>query len=128
VDVDAAVLEEPPVLGRDDRLLHHGRDLVRVDQDTRLRAAQHREDALPARVVDVAVLLEAVARPRRVELRQLAADPHHQPVREGHEAEQTHQEQEGEEAKLADAATALAVRLNGRPTGQNSPILAGVCL
>ena len=53
-----------------------------------------------------------------------AADAHYQAVGKRDEAEQTHQEEEGEEAEFADPATALTVRLRGRRTGQNSEILA----
>jgi hypothetical protein len=59
-----------------------------------------------------------------IELGQLASDPDHQPVSERDKAEQTHQDEEGEEAELPDTATARAVRPRGLPTGQNPRILA----
>ena len=72
------------------------------------RPAQDGEHPLAARVVDVAVALEALAA-RRVELRDVAADPDDEPVGERREAEQAHQHEDGEEAELADPATARAV-------------------
>ena len=77
--VDAAVLEEPPVLDRDDRLLHQVGDLVRLDDDARLVTAEHGQHAAVGRV-DVAVLVGVVA--RRIELRDLACERGHETVRE----------------------------------------------
>ena len=69
----------------------------------------------------IAVLLRGGALPDRVELGDVAADPDDEPVRERDEAEQTHQDEEGEEAELADPATALAVRLGGRLAAEPEP-------
>jgi hypothetical protein len=125
VHVDAAVLEEPLVLDRDDRLLHHRRDLVRGDDLAALGADQPREHAVAGRVIDDPVLLLTLRLPDRVELRDVAADPDDEPVRERDEAEQAHQDEDGEKANLADPATALAVRaLRLLPAQQNPPILA----
>jgi hypothetical protein len=77
------------------------------------------------RVVDDPVLLEVLRLPDRVELRDVAADPDDEPVRERDKAEQTHQDEDGEETKLADPATALAVHLGGLlAANQNPRILA----
>jgi hypothetical protein len=80
--VDAAVLPEAPVLDGHDRLLHHGRDLVRAHDDAALLAAQDGKHGPPVGGVDVAVLLEVRLR-ARVELRDLARDRGDEAVREG---------------------------------------------
>ena len=49
VEVDAVVLVEALVLDRDDRLLHDRRDLIRVEDDAALLAAQHGEHVWPLR-------------------------------------------------------------------------------
>jgi hypothetical protein len=63
------------------------------------------------RVVDDPVFLLVSCLPHGVELGDVAADPDHEAVRERDEAEETHQDDDGEEAELADPAAALAVRL-----------------
>jgi hypothetical protein len=60
----------------------------------------------------------------RVELRDVTADPDDEPVRERGEAKERHQAEDGQEAELADPATALAVALGLLAAQQNSRILA----
>ena len=103
--VEAAVLVEPAVLRRDDRLLHEEADPVGRHEHAALRPAEHCEDRLPIVRVDVAVDLPALLR-RRVERAQLAADRRHHPEHERREREHTQDRQEGEQAELADPATA----------------------
>jgi hypothetical protein len=83
LSVDAPVLPEAAVLDGDDRLLHERRDLVGADDDPALRAAENRENGLPVRRVDVSELLDPpfVA---GLELRELARDGAHEPVRKRH--------------------------------------------
>ena len=119
------MLEEPLVLDRDDCLLHHRPDLVGGDDLAALGSDQPREHAVAGRVVDDPVLLEVLRLPDRVELGDVAADADDEPVRERDKAEQTHQDEEGEETNLADPATALAVHLGGLlAANQNPGILA----
>ena len=75
--VDAAVLVEPLVLDRDDRLPHQRRDIVdRLDQHAALVATEHRQHARRrgVRVVDDAVKLVRALLAPGVERRDLARD------------------------------------------------------
>jgi hypothetical protein len=60
LEVDPAMLPEPSVLDRHDGLLHHGRDLIGVDDDPTLVPVEHGEHRLPVGGVDVAELLDVV--------------------------------------------------------------------
>jgi len=78
---------------------------------TRRRAcAQHGEDAVAARVVDVAVFLE-LCLVCGVELRDLARDRPDEPERERREPEQAQDSNEGQETELADPAPATRLRV-----------------
>jgi hypothetical protein len=115
--VDALVGVEAPVLDRDDRVLHHGRDLVLAQEEPLLVAGQHAE------VVAVHVGQVRVARRRQLELRQVRGDGHHHPEDRGDRGEDAEAEQQHEQAQLADPhaaarrlgvlALALAVRAQG---------------
>ena len=108
-EIDAVVLVEPPILDRDDRVLHQRRDLVRLEQHAALVASQHGQDRLAVVRVDVAVSLglDLVA---GVELRDLAGQRGHEAEREGGRAEQRQEPQEGEETELANPAPGLRRR------------------
>ncbi len=108
-EIDAVVLVEPPILDRDDRVLHQRRDLVRLEQHAALVASQDGEDRLAVVRVDVAVplRLHLVA---GVELRDLAGERGHEAEREGGRAEQRQNPQEDEETELANPAPGLRRR------------------
>ena len=106
--VDAAVLVEALVLDGDDRLLHDRRDLIGLQDDAALLAAEHGEQ-LAVAVEDVAVVRDLLL-VRRVVLRQLARDRGHEPERERGEREQAQHRSECEEAELADAAPVRLAR------------------
>ena len=80
-DVDAAVLPEPPVLDRDDRVLHPGIDLVGLDEHSALVTAQPGQDGLAVGRIDEPVLFQG-ALSDRAELRNLARDRGNEPVDE----------------------------------------------
>ena len=107
VQVDAAVLEEALVLDRDDRLLHQRRDLAR---GTTLRLSDPRSRAstrLPVSRRSAVALLRPL--PGLVQLGISPRIPTTKPY--ANETQQKDpQDEEGEEAELADPATALAVR------------------
>ena len=100
LEVDAAVLVEALVLDRDGGLLHHGRDVARVDQDPALVVGEGR-DLLAVDVVDHRVLgvreLGAV-----LELREVAGDRHHDPEDPGDEGEHGQPEEDEREAQLLE--------------------------
>ena len=102
-DVDAAVLVEALVLGRDDGLLHPRRDLLARDEHAALVAAEDVEDRVAVGRVDVAVDLLALL-VERIESLELLADGHDEAVGEGGGRENAQHADEGEEAKLADPA------------------------
>ena len=105
--VDAAVLVEPFVLGRDDRLLHQRRDLPARHEDAALVAAQDVENRVPVGGVDVAVdLLVLLA--QRVEPLELLPDRKDEAVRECGRREHAQHGEESEEAELPDPAPAPA--------------------
>src|SRR5439155_16945124 len=116
-NVDAAVLVEAPVLGRDDGLLHPGRDLIRVDEDAILVAAQDGEDRLAVARVDVAVLLLVAV--RRIARGKLAGDRTDQPERERGRPEQAENENGREEAQLANAPVPLGRGADTTSQSQN---------
>ncbi len=103
-DVDSAVLVEPLVLCRDDRLLDPRRDLLAVHEHAALAAAQHRENRVAVARVDVAVHLLPRRLLERIEPGQLLADGEDQPVRERSDREDAQDADEGEKAELADPA------------------------
>ena len=105
LDVDALVLPEAAVLDGDDRLLHHGRDLLRTHQDAALGAAQDGEHRLAVRGVDVA---EPLGPPlvAGLELGQLARDGADEPEHERHRHQTGDDGEEREEPELADPARA----------------------
>ncbi len=80
--VDALVRVEAAVLDRDDRVLHHGRDLLLAEEDALLVAGQD-ADAAAAAVED-----HRRAVGRLLERRQVGRDGHHHPEdgRDGREA------------------------------------------
>ena len=106
-DVDALVLPEAPVLHGDDRLLHDGRDLLRIDDDAALRAPQHRQHGFPVGRVDVAEALGA-ALVAGLELRELAGDRAHEAERERHRRDEADDGDESEKSELADPAATLS--------------------
>ena len=122
-NVDAAMLEEPSVLDRDDGLLHDVRDLLGLHDDPGLVAAEHGEHAAVRRV-DVAVLVGPVA--RRVELRQLARDRGHETEREGRDADETEHEEKREQAELADPPSASSLPLRTVCRDQSEAIVPPV--
>lgn len=99
--IDAVVLVEALVLDRDDRVLQPRRDLLRRDDDARLRAAQDGEHRVAVRRVDVGVRLRPL--PRRVELRDLGSDRGQETDGERRRAQCEENRQEGQESELADA-------------------------
>src|SRR5512132_695992 len=99
--VDAAVLEETAVLDRDDRLLHHRRDVVVVDEDAVLRPPQHRQD-VAGRVVDLRVDLVLLL--RRVELRDRPADRGYEPEGKRRHRQDEERERQDEQTQLLDPA------------------------
>ena len=101
--VDAAVLVEALVLGRDDRVLHPGRDPCRGDDDPCLLAAQDREHGVPVRCVDVRVRLGLLL--RRVELRDLRGNRGQETDGKGCRAQEPENDKEGEKSELADPPT-----------------------
>jgi hypothetical protein len=105
-DVDAVVLVEPLVLDGHDRLLHDRRDLVGVDQDAALRAAQRCQDRVVVVRIDVPV--DLVRDLPGVAVRDLAGDRGDQPEAERGEAEHEKDENEREKAELADPAATQA--------------------
>ena len=104
-DVDAAVLEEAPVLRRDDRLLDPRRDLVALHEHAALAAAEHGEDRVAVGRVDVAVDLLLRRLLERVEPAQLLADRDDEAVGERRGSQHAQNTDEGEKAKLADPAS-----------------------
>jgi hypothetical protein len=114
--VDAAVLVEAAVFGRDDRVLQPRRDLVRLDDDPRLFAAEDREDGLVVRGVHVGVRLRALR--LRVELRDLRGDSRQQPKRERRCPQEAEYGEEGEEPELADPPTLGSARVS--PEGRQN--------
>jgi hypothetical protein len=103
VQIDAAVLVKALVLDRHDRELHLVRDLVRGNEDAALPAPENGEDALALPVVDVPVDL-ALLQPGRVERGDLARDRGHQPEGKGQGPEHEEDQEEAEQAQLADPA------------------------
>ena len=95
-DVDAAVLVEPPVLRRDDRLLDPRRDLVALHEHAALAAAKHGEDRVTVAGVDVPVDLLPRGLLERVEPGQLLADGQHETEREGRHRKDAQDTDEGE--------------------------------
>ena len=119
VHVDAAVLVEPLVLDRDDRLLHLRRDLARGDDHPCLRAAEHGEDRVPVARVDVAVDLLVVR--RRVESRNLRCDRRDQPEPERRRPQHAEDDDQQEQTELADPpAPALHRRVSSALTSQQN--------
>ena len=96
-EVDAVVGVEALVLDRDDRVLHHRRDLALLQQDPLLVAGQAAE-RLAAAVDD-----DRVGRRRLLELRQVGGDGHHHPEHRRDDREQAQTRQQREDAQLADA-------------------------
>ena len=94
--VDAAVGVEAAVLDRDDRVLHHGRDLGLGEVDPALGAGQ-RADLVAAAVLD---------RRRRVrralQMRQVRRDGHEHPEQRGDDPEHAEEEEDEQDAELAD--------------------------
>jgi hypothetical protein len=111
VQVDAVVLVEALVLDRDDRLFHDRRDVLRLQDDAALLAAQHGEQVAVA-VVDVAVVGDLLL-VRGVVLRQLASDRGHQAERERGKAEHAQHQYECQETELANAAPVRLTRRLG---------------
>ena len=101
--VDAAVLVEALVLDGDDRLLHDRGDLLGLDDDPALAAAQHGQQLAPCGrrcSRPCAIFCWCVG----VVLRDLAGDRRQHPkTNEANESKPSTAE-EGEEAELADSA------------------------
>ena len=104
-EVDAAVLVEPPVLDRDDRVLHPAGDLVGLDQDAALAAAQSRRGRSCRRTRRCSRPARGTL-PDRVELRDLAGHRGHQSVDECNAAYETENREEREKPQLANPPSA----------------------
>jgi hypothetical protein len=102
------VLEVAAVLDRHDRLLHHRRDLVVLDEDAVLVAAKDGEDPPAGRVVDPRVALMAL--PCGVEFRHLARDRGDEAECERRRREDGEGKGECEQAQLPDPAPPLRRR------------------
>jgi len=96
------VLPEPPVLDGHDRLLHHGRDVLRRDDDPVLVSSEDGQERLAVRGVDVAQLLHALALDPRFERGKVAGNGAHEPVCERDETDEAEGREDGEEAELAN--------------------------
>ena len=94
--VDAGVGVEAAVLDRDDRLLHHGRDLLGLQEDPLLVAGQHAER------LAVAIGQDGVAAGGLLQRRQVGRDRHHHPEERRDDREDAEAEQHAEYAQLAD--------------------------
>ena len=103
-DVDAPMLVEALVLGRDDRLLDPRRDLPALHENAALAAAQDGEDRVAVGRVDVAVDLLLRGLGEGVEAVQLLADRDDHAVGERRRPQHAHHRDESEKAKLADPA------------------------
>jgi hypothetical protein len=119
--VDAAVLPEAPVLGRDDRLLQPRRDLGARHEHTALRAAQDGEDRVAVVRIDVAVHLQPVLL-GWVEAPELLPDGEHEPEGERRRREHSQHRDQREQAELADPAPVPAPH---RPWTLTTPEQAG---
>ena len=119
-DVDAVVGVEALVLDRDDRVLHHRRDLRLLEQDPVLVAGQQAE-ALAAAVDD-----DRVLRGGLLERRQVGGDGHHHPEHGRDDREQPEAREQRQHAQLADAHRDLRRLVPRRRTrGAAGPPSAG---
>ena len=117
--VDAVVGVEAAVLDRDDRVLHHRRDLRLSEKDPLLVAGERAE------LVAVVVEDDRVAGGRELELRQVGGDRHHHPEHGRDRRQHAEADQQQEEPQLADPhAPAPRLAVLGLVCGRSATTVA----